>query len=68
LGRTERLRAGLSRLVIASIGPATSEALRAAGVHPDIEPEHPKLGHLMLALSAEARQKLARKRAAPRVS
>ena len=68
LGQTERLRAGLSRSVIASIGPLTSEALLAAGLRADIEPEHPKLGHLMLALAAEASQKLAEKRGAQRAS
>lgn len=62
LGLTEPLRAGLSRLVIASVGPLMSEALRAQGLSPDIEPEHPKLGHLMVALGAQAAQKLARKR------
>ncbi len=61
-GMIEPLRAGLSRVVIASIGPLMSEALRAAGLAPDIEPEHPKLGHLMVALGARAAQKLAEKR------
>ena len=67
-GQTERLRAGLARLVIASVGPLTSEALIAMGLRPDIEPEHPKLGHLMLALSAQAASKLAAKRAGQRAS
>jgi uroporphyrinogen-III synthase len=63
-GATERLLAGLGRVVIASVGPLTSETLRAAGLPPDVEPEHPKLGHLMLALAAQAAGKLAKKRAA----
>jgi uroporphyrinogen-III synthase len=62
LGASERLRAGLRRVVIASVGPLTSEALRAADIEPDIEPEHPKLGHLMVALGTLAAQKLAEKR------
>lgn len=61
-GATERLRAGLARLVIASVGPLMTETLVAAGLPPDIEPEHPKLGHLMVALGAQAREKLAKKR------
>jgi len=65
-GASERLRDGLSRLVIASVGPLTSEALRAVGLSPDIEPEHPKLGHLMVALAALAAKRLAEKRAAYR--
>jgi len=62
-GATERLLAGFARLVIASVGPLTTEALLAVGLSPDIEPEHPKLGHLMVALAALAAQKLAKKRA-----
>jgi uroporphyrinogen-III synthase len=68
LGATARLRAGLQRVVVASVGPLTSEALRAAGIPPDIEPEHPKLGHLMVALAARAPQKLAEKRGSGRAS
>jgi uroporphyrinogen-III synthase len=61
-GATARLRAGLSRLVVASVGPLMTETLVAAGLPPDVEPEHPKLGHLMVALAAQARGKLAEKR------
>jgi uroporphyrinogen-III synthase len=68
LGQTEPLLAGLSRIVIASVGPLTSESLRAAGLSPDVEPEHPKLGHLLLALAADARPKLHAKRGAQRAS
>jgi uroporphyrinogen-III synthase len=67
-GALERLRAGLARLVIASVGPLTSEALAAAGLPPDIEPEHPKLGHLMVALAALAPRELAKKRSLGRAS
>ncbi|HVY28606.1 MAG TPA: uroporphyrinogen-III synthase [Polyangiaceae bacterium] len=63
LGATERLRAGFSRLVLASVGPLTSQALRDVDLMPDVEPEHPKLGHLVVALGAEGRAKLAEKRA-----
>jgi uroporphyrinogen-III synthase len=41
----DRLRAG----VIASIGPVCTEALRAEDLEPDLEPEHPKMGHLVKA-------------------
>ncbi|MES1182720.1 MAG: uroporphyrinogen-III synthase, partial [Myxococcales bacterium] len=61
-GMTARLRDGLSRVVIASVGPLMTETLVRAGLPPDIEPEHPKLGHLMVALAAQARAKLAEKR------
>jgi uroporphyrinogen-III synthase len=68
LGQVEALLRGLSRTVIASVGPLMTEALVAAGLSPDIEPEHPKLGHLMLALAAQAPQKLAEKRGVTRAS
>ena len=37
----------LRAMVVASIGPTTSEALEEAGVHPDLEPTHPKMGFLV---------------------
>ena len=61
-GQTARLRAGLAKLVIASVGPLMTETLVAAGLPPDIEPEHPKLGHLMVALATLGPTKLAEKR------
>ncbi len=64
LGLFEPLMAGFSRMVVASVGPLTTEALVAAGLTPDIEPAHPKLGHLIAALGAQAAQKLAEKRRA----
>ena len=37
----------LRGMVVASIGPTTSEALEEVGVHPDLEPSHPKMGFLV---------------------
>lgn len=37
----------LNRVVVASIGPVTSQALREHGVHTDMEPSHPKMGFLV---------------------
>ena len=51
-----------NQCVIASIGPTASETLREAGLPPDIEPEHPKMGHLVQAAAAKAREVLAKKR------
>ena len=56
------LRNGFDRLVVASIGPTTSEALRAAGLPVDLEPEHPKMGHLVAAAAQRAGELLSRKR------
>ncbi|MGC4056173.1 MAG: uroporphyrinogen-III synthase [Paludibaculum sp.] len=39
--------AGLAKLKLASIGPTMTEALRAAGLEPDVEPVTPKLGFLI---------------------
>jgi uroporphyrinogen-III synthase len=48
-------RALNNEIVVASMGPITSEALEAHGVTPDIVPGHPKLGHLILAIARRAR-------------
>lgn len=37
------------RCVIASIGPTATETLTSLGLPPDLEPEHPKMGHLVRA-------------------
>lgn len=41
------LRTGLRSIVVASIGPTTTEALNQYGVTPDFEPSHPKMGFLV---------------------
>jgi uroporphyrinogen-III synthase len=55
-GIEDRVRGALARIVVASIGPSTSEALSAHGVHPDFEPSHPKMGFLVTEASGCARQ------------
>jgi uroporphyrinogen-III synthase len=51
----------LRRMVVASIGPTTSEALEEAGVHPDLEPSHPKMGLLVQETALRAADILRRK-------
>ncbi len=52
-GREADLRAAFERnTVIGSIGPTTSETLRKHRLPVDIEPAHPKLGHLIAAFAA----------------
>ena len=46
-GIEDAVVSALRNMVVASIGPTTSEALREAGVHPDLEPTHPKMGFLV---------------------
>jgi uroporphyrinogen-III synthase len=47
MGAEEDLRAGLRSVVVASIGPTTTEVLHEYGVQPDFEPSHPKMGFLI---------------------
>lgn len=52
-GREADLRAALaSRTVVGSVGPTTTETLREHGLPVDIEPEHPKMGHLVAAVAS----------------
>jgi uroporphyrinogen-III synthase len=57
-----RLRSALEKVLIASIGPVCTEALEHFGLKADIEPEHPKMGHLIAALAANAGALLQAKR------
>ena len=43
----EPVRSGLSRAIVASIGPTTSEELQRHGIRADLEPSHPKMGFLV---------------------
>ena len=40
-----------TRVVVAAVGPTCAESLRAHGVEPDVEPVHPKMGHMVVALA-----------------
>ena len=53
---------GLRRMVIASIGPTTSEELRQQGISIDLEPSHPKMGFLVREAAEQASDLLLRKR------
>lgn len=63
LGVEDAVRHALkTSVIVASIGPITSEALSAHGIHVDVEPQHPKMGHLVLALAREGTEALRKKR------
>ena len=47
LGLEESLRGKLDRMVVASVGPTTSEHLGAIGLRADIEASHPRMGFLV---------------------
>jgi uroporphyrinogen-III synthase len=63
LGLADRVRAGLGRAVVASIGPTTSETLREEGIAIDMEPSHPKMGFLAREAAERAGGLLRAKRA-----
>jgi len=64
-GFEESLRRAMRDVVIASIGPTCSESLRDNGFIVDLEPEHPKMGHLVVttARHAHALRRIKRARA-----
>ncbi len=53
-GIEDQVRAAFSKIVVASIGPTTTEALEEAGIHADLEPSHPKMGFLVQETAARA--------------
>ncbi len=56
------LRDALRTVVLASIGPTTSESLREHSLPVDFEPSHSKMGHLVLELSEKAEDLVQQKR------
>jgi uroporphyrinogen-III synthase len=51
-GRAGELTAALNeKAVVASVGPTCTGVLQSFGVEPRIIPDHPKMGHLVLAIS-----------------
>lgn len=55
-GMEDRVRAALRHMVIASVGPSTSETLRERDLPVDFEPSHPKMGFLVNETSQRARE------------
>jgi uroporphyrinogen decarboxylase len=68
LGLVDDFRHALRRVVVASIGPTTSETLRECELPVDLEPEHPKMGHLVQAAAEQSGDLRAAKRRGPTVS
>jgi uroporphyrinogen-III synthase len=62
----DALRRALPRMLVASIGPTTSERLREFGIAPDMEPAHPKMGYLVSEAAQRSAEILHRKRIAAR--
>jgi len=55
-GVENQVRTGLQRVVVASVGPSTSETLREHNLPVDFEPSHPKMGFLVTETSQRARE------------
>lgn len=53
-GVEDEVRKAMKKLVVASVGPSTSETLREFGIEPDLEPSHPKMGFLVNEAAAKA--------------
>jgi uroporphyrinogen-III synthase len=64
LGQARQVCDALGRLVVASIGPTTSEALRERGLAIDLEASHPKMGVLVREAAERGPDLLRVKRAA----
>ncbi len=63
MGREPELRAAITKTALGSVGPSCSEAMRNLELEPDFEPEHGKMGHLVLEAAKKVPEVLARKRA-----
>ena len=62
----DAVRQALSRMVVASIGPTTSERLREFGIVPDMEPTHPRMGFLVSEAAQRSAEILREKRSGAR--
>jgi uroporphyrinogen-III synthase len=62
MGVEPELRAALARVALGSVGPSCSEAMRSLSLVPDFEPEHGKMGHLVLEAARKVPEVLAQKR------
>jgi uroporphyrinogen-III synthase len=62
MGARNRVLDASGRFLIASIGPICSQSLLGHGLAVDLEPEHPKMGHLVAAVARCGRGLLEAKR------
>jgi uroporphyrinogen-III synthase len=62
MNQEEAVRRALPRMLIASIGPSTSERLREYGLTADVEPTHPKMGYLVSETAQRSAEILRKKR------
>jgi uroporphyrinogen-III synthase len=62
MGKGQAVLDACREIVVASIGPTTSDSLRDAGIEPDLEPSHPKMGVLVREAAEQGPGLLRRKR------
>ncbi len=62
LNLVDDLREGLKKTVVASIGPTTSQMLLECDLPVDMEPSHPKMGHLVTEAAKQANTLIQSKR------
>jgi uroporphyrinogen-III synthase len=56
-GRTNAITGALrEHVVVGAVGPTTARALVDRGIEPDVVPDHPKMGHLVVALAERITQ------------
>jgi len=63
-GSQDELKEGFKKIVIASIGPTTSETLNRFGLSPDYEPDSPKMGNLIREMARVGNELVRKKRTA----
>lgn len=59
---SEKVRDAMRHIVVASVGPTTSDMLRDFDLPVDLEPEHPKMGALVVTAAEQAAGLVERKR------
>jgi uroporphyrinogen-III synthase len=64
----DAVRHGLERMIIASIGPSTSERIRSLGLQPDMEASHPRMGFLVKEAAERSADLLQQKEKDPALS
>ncbi|MCK5710158.1 MAG: uroporphyrinogen decarboxylase, partial [Deltaproteobacteria bacterium] len=63
-GSQDELKEGFKKIVIASIGPTTSETLNRFGITADYEPDSPKMGNLIREVARAGKELVRQKRTA----
>lgn len=67
LNLESQLRDAMDTVIVASIGPTTSEMLRQCELPVDLEPEHPKMGHLVQECAIRAHRLISGRQARAKV-